>query len=159
MKSKLKKLEGTSRQFHIEIPKEKVEQVFNEVLLDIQKNAVIPGFRQGKAPIDMIRKRKRERVVEQREDTSVTSWVERMPSHDMSPAQKMEMAQLQQRIQQVLDTMKPKHRIVFCLREIDELSYEEIAETIGCAVGTVESRLHRARKIFQKKMKKQGIIH
>ena len=65
MKSKLKKLEGTLRQFHIEIPKEKVDQVFNEVLAGIQRTAVIPGFRQGKAPIDIVRKSHQETAMDE----------------------------------------------------------------------------------------------
>lgn len=56
MKSKLTKLEGTGRQFNIEVTKELVSKAFDEVLEDIRKEATIPGFRQGKAPLDMIKK-------------------------------------------------------------------------------------------------------
>jgi RNA polymerase sigma-70 factor (ECF subfamily) len=41
--------------------------------------------------------------------------------------------------------LKPKHRIVLLLREVDDLEYEEIADALGVPRGTVESRLHRAR--------------
>ena len=56
MKSKITKLDGTSRQFNVEVPKEIVSKMFDEVLADIRKEAVIPGFRKGNAPMDMIRK-------------------------------------------------------------------------------------------------------
>ena len=54
MKSRVKKLQGTSRQIDIEMPKDAVDKAFNEVLEDIRKTANIPGFRVGKAPMDII---------------------------------------------------------------------------------------------------------
>jgi RNA polymerase sigma-70 factor (ECF subfamily) len=44
-----------------------------------------------------------------------------------------------------LAALPEKHRVVLVLREVEELSYEEIAVALGVPVGTVESRLHRAR--------------
>jgi RNA polymerase sigma-70 factor, ECF subfamily len=106
--------------------------------------------------IDMVRKKKRERIATPQEDDSIEeNWVEQFPSGEPDPARQIELRQLQLQIREVLEEMKPKHRLVFSLREIDGLSYEEIAEAVGCAPGTVESRLHRARKIFQKKWKKR----
>jgi RNA polymerase sigma-70 factor (ECF subfamily) len=37
------------------------------------------------------------------------------------------------------------HRLVLILRDIQDMSYEDIAETLGVELGTVRSRLHRAR--------------
>jgi RNA polymerase sigma-70 factor (ECF subfamily) len=45
----------------------------------------------------------------------------------------------------VLAKLSPEHRQVIVLRELEGLSYQEIAETLGVPRGTVESRLHRAR--------------
>ena len=44
-----------------------------------------------------------------------------------------------------VEQLEPRRRWVLLLREIEELSYEEIAETVGAPVGTVRSRLARAR--------------
>ncbi len=104
--------------------------------------------------IDLQRKRKRERLVFARDDADNSPWIEQLPSPDLSPEQRLQQVQLAQQIQDVLDAMKPKHRIVFALREIDGLSYEEIGELRGLPVRTVESRLHRARQKFQDKMKR-----
>lgn len=47
-----------------------------------------------------------------------------------------------------------KHRLVLLLREADGMSYEEIAESLGIAVGTVESRLHRARAALARRLRR-----
>ena len=49
----------------------------------------------------------------------------------------------------VLDRLPSKYRLILVLREYEELSYEEIASTLRCALGTVESRLFRARERFR----------
>ena len=45
-----------------------------------------------------------------------------------------------------------KHREVVLLRYIEELSYEQIAEVLGCTVGTVRSRLHYAKTALRLKL-------
>lgn len=57
MKSKVKKLEGTARQFDVEMPKSAVDERYKEVFADIQKSATLPGFRKGKVPLDIIQKK------------------------------------------------------------------------------------------------------
>jgi RNA polymerase sigma-70 factor (ECF subfamily) len=48
-------------------------------------------------------------------------------------------------VETMLASLSPEHRQVIVLRELEGLSYEEMAETLGVPRGTVESRLHRAR--------------
>jgi RNA polymerase sigma-70 factor (ECF subfamily) len=50
----------------------------------------------------------------------------------------------------ILDRMAPDKRAVFVMFELEELSCDEIASTLGIPVGTVHSRLHVARKAFAK---------
>jgi len=45
-----------------------------------------------------------------------------------------------------LKTLSPKHRMVFEMRELHGMTYEEIALTLGCPIGTVMSRLFHARQ-------------
>ncbi len=53
----------------------------------------------------------------------------------------------------------PEHyRQVITLKDINELSYEQIAGVIGCEIGTVKSRLARARLLMREKLVKQGIV-
>jgi RNA polymerase sigma-70 factor (ECF subfamily) len=72
---------------------------------------------------------------------------------DPSADEQLGSARLSARVQTALSGLKEKHRLVLSLREMDGMSYEEIADALGCAVGTVESRLHRARKALAKKVK------
>lgn len=54
-------------------------------------------------------------------------------------------------VMQVLQTLSDPHRQVLVLREIQGLSYEEIAAALGVPRGTAESRLYRARAEFREK--------
>jgi RNA polymerase sigma-70 factor (ECF subfamily) len=54
--------------------------------------------------------------------------------------------------QEVLDELPEIFRTVLVLREFEELSYQEIADTLGISIGTVESRLFRARARFRDKL-------
>lgn len=56
VKSKVKKVEECVSSIDIEVPKETVDQAFEEVYDEIAKAATIPGFRAGKAPKDLVRK-------------------------------------------------------------------------------------------------------
>jgi RNA polymerase sigma-70 factor (ECF subfamily) len=57
----------------------------------------------------------------------------------------LERADLVRIVQAELAHLTEDHRIILVLRDIQGLSYEEIAETLGLELGTVRSRLHRAR--------------
>ncbi|MCS6798458.1 MAG: sigma-70 family RNA polymerase sigma factor [Myxococcota bacterium] len=48
-------------------------------------------------------------------------------------------------IQAALERLSEEHRLVILLSDVEELSYREIADVLGCPIGTVMSRLHRAR--------------
>ncbi len=53
----------------------------------------------------------------------------------------------------MLQSLSPEHRAVIVLRELQGMSYEEMAESLGVPRGTVESRLHRAREELRKRYK------
>lgn len=56
------------------------------------------------------------------------------------------------RVRAAIATLPPKHRAVLALREMEGLSYEEIARASGVPVGTVMSRLFHARKLLAEKL-------
>lgn len=62
----------------------------------------------------------------------------------------------QELLQLALARLEPELRSIFILREIEGLSYREIAETIEVPVGTVGSRLNRARKELQQHLTELG---
>ena len=51
-----------------------------------------------------------------------------------------------------LASLPPKHRAVLALRELEGLSYEEIASVLGCSKGTVASRLNRGHRALARKL-------
>ncbi|MBA3659845.1 MAG: sigma-70 family RNA polymerase sigma factor [Gemmatimonadales bacterium] len=55
---------------------------------------------------------------------------------------------LRELVESAVERLTPHHREVFVLRELEGRSYEEIAQAIGCNLGTVKSRLNRARSAF-----------
>jgi RNA polymerase sigma-70 factor (ECF subfamily) len=65
------------------------------------------------------------------------------------PDQGVTRRELGRAILDAMRTLTPEQRAVIVLREIEEMSYEDIAKSLDCAVGTVMSRLHYARKRLQ----------
>ena len=64
--------------------------------------------------------------------------------------------QLQSVILAAVDDLQEDLRTALMLREFDGLSYEEIAEIMACTVGTVRSRIFRARETIEKKIAQMG---
>lgn len=62
------------------------------------------------------------------------------------------MRELQEKLNEALQTLSLKHRTVVILFEIESLSHQEIAEVMNCSVGTVRSRLHYAKQQLQAKL-------
>jgi RNA polymerase sigma-70 factor, ECF subfamily len=71
-----------------------------------------------------------------------------------SPEKLYQSKQIDQALQESLGKLSLKLRAIIILKEIEELSYEEIAETLEISMGTVKSRIARAREELQKSMKK-----
>ncbi len=70
-----------------------------------------------------------------------------------SPERLMMRDQLKQVIFETIDDLPEDLRTTITLREIDGLSYEEIANSMDCPVGTVRSRIFRAREAIDEKIK------
>jgi RNA polymerase sigma-70 factor (ECF subfamily) len=61
-------------------------------------------------------------------------------------------AESQKHVQQALARLPQDQRIVIVLRYTEGLSYEQIAEILGCSTGTVASRLNRAHKVLERRL-------
>ena len=71
---------------------------------------------------------------------------------ESDPRQDLEAGERTARFEQAIATLPPKHRAVLALREVQGLSYDEIAENLGIARGTVMSRLFHARRLLVQKL-------
>jgi RNA polymerase sigma-70 factor (ECF subfamily) len=69
------------------------------------------------------------------------------------PDRMLAQKELAARLQSALDHLPFDQRIAIVLREIDGLSYDEIAYSLGVAVGTVKSRLTRARHALRQELR------
>ena len=72
---------------------------------------------------------------------------------DGAPAERIEQQERVQQVQQALAAVGEEHRAVLVLREIEGRAYEEIAEILDLPIGTVRSRLHRARAELRQQLK------
>src|SRR3712207_5870814 len=89
--------------------------------------------------LDMVRRRQRIRFDALPEDTE---W---LPGTATSPEQVDADTHRDPQGQAALDALSPEFRVAVVLCDIDDLSYEEIAATLGIKLGTVRSRIHRGR--------------
>ena len=75
-----------------------------------------------------------------------------------TPDERCERAEAERQVGQILARMRPKHREVFALFELEGKSGEEIALVVGCPLNTVWTRLHHARHDFLRIGRKRGWI-
>jgi len=69
------------------------------------------------------------------------------------PDRKAVRKELQERLKKALDKLPSDQRAALIYREMEGLSYREMAETMGCSIGTVMSRLHYGRKKVQESLR------
>jgi RNA polymerase sigma-70 factor (ECF subfamily) len=69
----------------------------------------------------------------------------RLPSREMGPEGTFDATHFDDDVQRALDALSPDFRAAVVLCDIEGLSYEEIAATLGVKLGTVRSRIHRGR--------------
>lgn len=72
------------------------------------------------------------------------------PTHD--PRQAAFDSEREAQVEQCLEHLSPEHQQAILLREVQGLSYQEIAEIMGCRVGTVMSRLYYAREALRARL-------
>ena len=101
--------------------------------------------------IDFLRRKKR------RQETSLTESDEgaelSVPDAQPGPEQQAMTNETKIELARAMEQLSPEHREILQLRVIEDLQYEQIADILGVRVGTVKSRLARARLSFRKILK------
>lgn len=73
-----------------------------------------------------------------------------------APGDELERRELRRTLDRALEGLSEEHRTVLALREIEDLDYEEISRALKVPVGTVRSRLNRARAAFRSQLQSQA---
>jgi RNA polymerase sigma-70 factor (ECF subfamily) len=137
------------------------EDVTQEVFLFLMREGQVfdpargsvSGFLLGVARNYVLRRLRVEHLLspladEHEEDSSVFQTAgELCPLEDLTRAETIES------VRRAVLSLPPKYREVVVLCELQDVSYVETAEILGCAIGTVRSRLHRARALLLSKLR------
>jgi len=75
------------------------------------------------------------------------------PSSELCPLDDLTRAETIESVRKAVLSLPSKYREVVVLCELQDISYGETAEILGCAIGTVRSRLHRARALLLEKLR------
>jgi len=76
------------------------------------------------------------------------------PRPALRPDRALEGAQTERMLQEAIGELDEEHRVLVVLRDVEDLSIEEICEITGLPDGTIKSRLHRARMALRKKIQR-----
>jgi RNA polymerase sigma-70 factor (ECF subfamily) len=112
-------------------------------LYRIATNLVIDRFRREKRAPQMVP------VVADADDQ-----VREIPasSRESDPQATAQLSELQKQVQKAIQSLPTKLRTVVVLHDMEGLPYEEVAQAVGCPVGTVKSRLFNARLLLRRKL-------
>ena len=102
-----------------------------------------------------LRRRKRWRLFSLHKDDENDTVMD-LPDESFRPDTVTESSIADVQIQQAILSLPEKYRQVVLLRDVEGLSYQEISEISKCPVGTVKSRVNRARLKLQQKLKNEG---
>ena len=86
------------------------------------------------------------------EDAVFMAGAERMQDN-ATPEREMMRQEIEQSVFSTVQALPEELRTAITLREVDGLSYDEIAEAMGCPIGTVRSRIFRAREAIDEKLR------
>ena len=104
---------------------------------------------------DELRRQQRQKKVSLDEMMSQPGGNPSLVSSDRSPQECLAIKEIQDFIQRQMDSLSPDQRLILVMREIQGLSYDEIASALDCSLGTVKSRLNRARQSLKQKVLEQ----
>lgn len=101
--------------------------------------------------IDFLRRRRRQQTVPLTfEDADGEEQTYAVPDAQPLPEEQVELKLTREILQAAMTQLLPEHRAVLQLRVVNEMSYEQIADVLDIQIGTVKSRLSRARNQLKK---------
>jgi RNA polymerase sigma-70 factor (ECF subfamily) len=71
---------------------------------------------------------------------------------ELGPAETLEKKEIRQRVQRALKELQPEDAMVILLRDLQDIAYEDVARVLNIPIGTVKSRLHRARQALKARL-------
>ena len=102
-----------------------------------------------------LRRRKRWRFLSLNWDEETETGID-IPDESQRPDTVTETSLADRQIQEAIESLPANYRKVVLLRDVEGLSYQEIAEIVGRPVGTVKSRVNRARLRLQRRLRMEG---
>jgi RNA polymerase sigma-70 factor (ECF subfamily) len=107
------------------------------------------------ACVDLLRKEQRHRAAAGPSLNDADTYIE-VADDAATPQELAERSELREQIEEGLQSLSPEHREVLILRELHQLSYDEIAQTLDLDTGTVKSRISRGRKALRNFLLQSG---
>lgn len=106
---------------------------------------------------DELRRRQRQRTVslEVTVENEDGEMVRQYADEGEGPDQALERVELQRLVRETLATLDEDHRQILILRDFQDLSYQDIAELLNLSLGTVKSRINRARNALKEKLARE----
>ena len=137
------------------------EDVTQEVFLFLMRDGqvfdpskgAVSAFLFGVARNYVLRRLRTEHLLAPLGDDSDDDAVFSQPGADMCPLEDLTRAETIESVRKAVLSLPAKYREVVVLCELQDVSYGETAEILGCAIGTVRSRLHRARALLLAKLR------
>lgn len=77
-----------------------------------------------------------------------------LPEEGMTPDEQAQINEFQQRVEEELYQLPELYREALVLRNVEDMSYEQIADVLGCKLGTIKSRIARAREELRRRLEK-----
>jgi len=71
---------------------------------------------------------------------------------ELGPAESLEKKEVRERVQRALNELEPEDAMIILLRDLQDIAYEDVARVLNIPVGTVKSRLHRARQALKARL-------
>jgi RNA polymerase sigma-70 factor (ECF subfamily) len=111
------------------------------------------AFLLGVARNHVLRRLRRERFYVSMEEDSQSDTAQKLSRMTENPLDDLSRTETIESVRKAVLALPERYREVVVLCDLQEMSYAEAAEIVGCAVGTVRSRLHRARALLLEKMR------